>query len=70
MIYVLEQGSVIECGDWDELRAKENGHFQALCRAQEMDRSGILKQRSEQVSSAHAENLTTDAYTVPLRRRM
>lgn len=27
VIYVLEQGSMIECGSWDELLAKEDGHF-------------------------------------------
>jgi ATP-binding cassette subfamily C protein len=34
VIHVLEQGSLVEFGDWDMLIAKEEGRFRALCRAQ------------------------------------
>jgi len=34
---VLEHGRVVESGAWDELIAKENGRFRALCRAQGLD---------------------------------
>jgi len=34
VIHVIEEGSLVESGTWDELISKENGRFQALCRAQ------------------------------------
>jgi ATP-binding cassette, subfamily C, bacterial len=34
VIHVIEEGNLIESGTWDELIAKENGRFQALCKAQ------------------------------------
>jgi len=34
VIYVLEQGRVVESGSWEVLLAKEDGRFRALCRAQ------------------------------------
>jgi ABC-type multidrug transport system fused ATPase/permease subunit len=37
VIYVLEQGRLVESGPWDVLLAKENGRFRALCRAQGID---------------------------------
>lgn len=37
VIYVLEQGRIVESGDGDTLIAKENGRFHALCRAQFAD---------------------------------
>ena len=39
VIHVLEQGRLVESGTWDELAAKENGRFLALCRAQGIDGS-------------------------------
>ena len=37
VIYVLEQGRVVESGPWDALLAKADGQFRALCRAQGID---------------------------------
>jgi ATP-binding cassette, subfamily C, bacterial len=37
VIYVLEQGRLVESGPWDALLAKEDGRFRALCRAQGID---------------------------------
>jgi ATP-binding cassette, subfamily C, bacterial len=37
VIYVLEQGHLVESGDWDTLLDKESGRFAALCRAQGVD---------------------------------
>jgi ATP-binding cassette, subfamily C, bacterial len=37
LIYVLEQGRLVESGDASTLIAKENGRFFALCKAQFMD---------------------------------
>lgn len=34
VIYVLEQGTVVESGDWNTLAGREDGRFNALCRAQ------------------------------------
>lgn len=34
VIYVLEQGRLVESGTWDALVAEENGRFRALCAAQ------------------------------------
>jgi len=34
VIHVIEEGRLVESGTWDELISKENGRFQALCRAQ------------------------------------
>ena len=36
-ICVLDEGRLVELGTWDSLIEKENGRFQALCRAQGMD---------------------------------
>lgn len=36
-IFVLDEGRLVESGTWDSLIEKENGRFQALCRAQGMD---------------------------------
>jgi|RhiMetdeSRZDD1v2_1073273.scaffolds.fasta_scaffold68409_5 ATP-binding cassette, subfamily C, bacterial len=37
VIYVLEQGRLVESGPWEVLLAKEDGRFRALCRAQGID---------------------------------
>jgi ATP-binding cassette subfamily C protein len=37
MIHVVEGGHLVESGTWDELVAKGNGRFRALCKAQEID---------------------------------
>lgn len=37
VIYVVEQGRVVESGTWDELADEGNGRFQALCTAQGID---------------------------------
>lgn len=34
IVYVLEEGRLVESGPWDSLIAKENGRFRALCVAQ------------------------------------
>jgi len=34
MIYVLDQGHLVEAGGWDELMGAADGRFHALCRAQ------------------------------------
>src|SRR5207249_3564610 len=34
VIYVLEQGRLVESGSWEVLLAKADGRFRALCRAQ------------------------------------
>ena len=34
VIHVIEDGLLVESGTWDELVSKDNGRFQALCRAQ------------------------------------
>ena len=38
VIYVLEDGRVIERGDWNSLMAADDGRFRALCRAQGIER--------------------------------
>ena len=40
VIHVLEQGSLVESGTWDDLFARENGRFRALCMAQGIE-SGL-----------------------------
>jgi ATP-binding cassette subfamily C protein len=42
LIYLVENGSVVEFGNWDDLLAKENGRFQILYRAQRIDREGAF----------------------------
>lgn len=37
VIYLLEQGRLVESGTWDALVADENGRFGSLCRAQGID---------------------------------
>ncbi len=37
VIYVVEQGRLVESGTWDALAAEANGRFRALCRAQGLD---------------------------------
>ena len=37
VIHVIEEGQLVESGTWDELIAKENGRFKALCQAQGID---------------------------------
>jgi ATP-binding cassette subfamily C protein len=37
IIYVIEKGKVMESGNWDQLLARDDGHFQALYRAQRID---------------------------------
>ena len=37
MIHVVEDGRLVESGTWDELVAKGDGRFRALCKAQEID---------------------------------
>jgi ATP-binding cassette subfamily C protein len=37
VIHVIEEGQLVESGTWDELTAKENGRFRALCQAQGID---------------------------------
>jgi ATP-binding cassette subfamily C protein len=34
VIHVIEEGCLVESGTWNELTARENGRFQALCKAQ------------------------------------
>jgi ATP-binding cassette subfamily C protein len=34
LIYVLERGRLVEAGSWNELLARQDGRFRALCRAQ------------------------------------
>lgn len=36
VIHVLEQGRLVESGGWEELSARGNGRFEALCRAQSL----------------------------------
>ncbi len=36
LIYVIEEGRVVECGDWNTLSALPSGRFRALRRAQEL----------------------------------
>ena len=36
LIYVVEDGTVIESGRWDELNVRRDGHFRALCAAQKL----------------------------------
>jgi ATP-binding cassette subfamily C protein len=36
LIYVVEDGTVIESGRWDELNVRSGGHFRALCAAQKL----------------------------------
>jgi ABC-type multidrug transport system fused ATPase/permease subunit len=33
-IYVVERGTIVEAGSWNELCALEQGHFRALCESQ------------------------------------
>jgi ATP-binding cassette subfamily C protein len=42
LIYLVENGSVVEFGNWDDLLAKENGRFQILYGAQRIDREGAF----------------------------
>jgi ATP-binding cassette subfamily C protein len=37
IIHVIEDGRLVELGTWDELVAKGDGRFRALCKAQEID---------------------------------
>lgn len=37
VIYVLEQGRLVQSGTWDKLAAEGNGRFRALCKAQGID---------------------------------
>ena len=37
VIYVLEEGRLVESGNWDALVGKENSRFAALCRAQDIE---------------------------------
>jgi ATP-binding cassette subfamily C protein len=37
MIHVIEDGRLVESGTWDELTAKGDGKFRALCKTQEID---------------------------------
>jgi len=37
VIYVLEEGRLVESGDWDALVGKESSRFAALCRAQDIE---------------------------------
>ncbi len=37
VIHVLEQGRLVESGTWDEMIARGNGRFNALCKAQGID---------------------------------
>ena len=37
VIYVMEQGRLVESGDIDTLVAKEQGRFLELCKAQSID---------------------------------
>jgi ATP-binding cassette subfamily C protein len=37
VIHVVEEGRLVESGTWDELTAKENGRFRALCKAQTIE---------------------------------
>ena len=39
-IYVLEEGGLVESGDWTALLNKPDGRFKALCRAQGLARAG------------------------------
>ena len=32
VIYVLDNGRIVECGDWEQLMLKENGRFRDLCK--------------------------------------
>ena len=32
VIYVLDNGRIVECGNWEQLMLKENGRFRDLCR--------------------------------------
>jgi ATP-binding cassette subfamily C protein len=34
IIHVIEEGRLVESGNWDDLIAKENGRFRTLCQAQ------------------------------------
>jgi len=36
LIYVIEDGTVVESGGWDELNVRCDGHFRALCAAQKL----------------------------------
>jgi len=36
VIYVLDNGSIVECGNWEQLMLKENGRFLTLYKEQEM----------------------------------
>jgi ATP-binding cassette subfamily C protein len=36
LIYVIEDGTVVESGGWDELNVRSDGHFRALCAAQKL----------------------------------
>ena len=36
LIYVVEDGTVIESGRWDELNVRRGGHFRALCESQKL----------------------------------
>ena len=37
IIYVIDKGTVMESGNWDQLVARDEGHFRALYRAQRID---------------------------------
>lgn len=44
VIYLLEQGSLIECGTWDELAVRENGRFKAFCQDQNIEHEAERKE--------------------------
>jgi ABC-type multidrug transport system fused ATPase/permease subunit len=54
VIYVLEQGRVVESGTWNVLATQAHGRFRALCRAQgigiDSNVPGELLRSADQVS--------------------
>ena len=46
IIYVLEDGDLVESGTWDELLASEHGRLRALCSAQGIEPGSAILESS------------------------
>lgn len=54
LIYVIENGTVVEMGDWNSLMRRENGRFHALCTAQNEGASAVGVQATNKTRTKQA----------------
>jgi len=50
IVYVIENGTVIESGNWDQMLEREDSHFQTLYRAQRIDADGEFEEMLNKTS--------------------